>query len=121
TAITATGHRARLVHSVEALVAECVACPPAGILLDMHAMTRLGAMATAPLFELDVDWPILRCTLLPDGGVNFMSVDPLRFGALGEALDEIAAGNPAWRRTDRFRKSLRLNVACRLLIRRGEA
>lgn len=117
-AVTAAGHRVRVVHTIEALLEECVQEPPLGILLDMHAMTRLGAMATAPLFELDIDWPILRCTLSPDRGANFMSVDPMRFGVLNEALDEIAAGDASWRREGRARGALRLKVACRLLVRR---
>jgi hypothetical protein len=119
-AVAIAGRQTHMVHTIEALLAECVQRPPLGILLDMNAMTRLGAMATAPLFELDVDWPILRCTLLPDGGANFMSVDPMRFGPLDEALREIAGGDPTWRREGRLRGSLRIKVACRLAVRRDD-
>lgn len=116
--LSTTGHMARAFDCVEMLLAECVQRPPLAILLDMNAVTRLGAMATAPLFELDIDWPILRCTVLGDAGANYMCLDPLRFGALTEALSEIAACDPQWQRASRRRDAIRLDLACRVRLRR---
>ena len=44
-AVSAAQKPTRLVHSIEALLSACLEQPPLAILLDMNAMTRLGAMA----------------------------------------------------------------------------
>ena len=103
--------------TIEQVLAACVESPPAAMLIDMCAMTRLGVMVTAPLLELKMDWPIMRCAVLPDGTANIMCLEPPRFGSMQEALGEIAAGEACWRRPQRRRVHLRLDLNCRVRLR----
>ncbi|MBU0637615.1 MAG: PilZ domain-containing protein [Planctomycetes bacterium] len=98
------------------LLVRCMERPPLAVLIDTTSSARIGASVINPLFELQTGWPLLRCTLRPDGTVTVLCTAPDRRGTLTEALDAIAADDPGWR-PPWGRRYLRGQVNCRVRMR----
>jgi hypothetical protein len=105
-----------VVNDVLQLLSRCIEEPPRAVLLDAASSARIGAALVNPLLALQTTWPILRCSLRPDGVVYAMCATSDRRGTLNEALDAIIAGDPGW--SPRWkRQDLRINVSCRARLR----
>lgn len=100
------------------LLSACVERPPLGVLVDAPSAARIGAALVNPLFELRMAWPVMRCTVRPDGVATVMCTSPDQQGPLAEALDAIASGDPRWRSPWR-RRHVRVEILCRARIRQS--
>jgi hypothetical protein len=96
----------------------CIREPPLAVLVDAPSAMHIGAALVNPLFEMHMHWPVMRCTMRPDGGVNVMCTSPDRLGTLAEALPAIIAGDPDWLPPWR-RRYIRVDVQCRARVRRA--
>jgi hypothetical protein len=109
-----------MVDGILPLLSSCVQMSPQAVLVDALSAARMGAALVNPLFEMRMAWPIMRCTLRPDGTVAVICTSPARQGTLSEVIASIASGDcdwlPPW-----HRRSIRVDVLWRMRIRhRGE-
>lgn len=112
------GYQASYVDSVEKVLMTALEQPPLALLADVPTITRLGSDVINPLFHLGVAWPAFRVMLRPDGSADLMCHAPLRLGALDDALRDIAAGDPRWRHPRHSRRHLRMEIECRVRMRK---
>lgn len=111
----------RQVTSVMAAVRDCVSHPPMGVLLDLASTLHAGVAETAPLYDLGIDLPILRCTGTKADALVAMCQAPFKRLPLSEALTEIAAGDPSWRNPANPRRYVRVKRNIRVLFRSAGA
>ncbi|MBN1912470.1 MAG: PilZ domain-containing protein [Pirellulales bacterium] len=110
--------RIEMVSNLDALLTSCVNHPPMAVLLDMTLVTQIGTRVLAPVFELRMNWPVIRCSLLSDGQLNGLCMEPRAHGPLLPMLEDITAGKEVWRRELRparaRRRHLRIEAQCRV-------
>jgi len=117
-ALHALPYRVVFVDDVVQLLNHCIEGPPQAVLIDTVSSIRMGAVVVNALLELRTTWPILRCSIRPDGVVNALCATTDRHGTLTEALHGIAAGDPGW--LPRWkRRHVRVGVLCRARVRVG--
>ncbi|MBN2024756.1 MAG: PilZ domain-containing protein [Pirellulales bacterium] len=107
-----------ILTTIDEMLTCCVKEPPLALMLDMTMVTRAGSRALAPIFELRMGWPIMRCSLLPGGQLNGLCMDPQEHGPLLEMLRAIASDDEKWQirpGTARWRRRhLRVEMQCRV-------
>lgn len=99
-------------------VKQCVSDPPAAVLMDLASTLHAGVSETAPLYDLGIDLPILRCT---GGGSTpwvAMCQAPFKRMPLEQAIAEIAAGEVSWKHPVNLRRFVRVNQNARIWFRR---
>lgn len=106
------------VTSVLDAVKQCVSDPPAAVLMDLASTLHAGVSETAPLYDLGIDLPILRCT--GGGGAPWVAMcqAPFKREPLSKALAEICAGDISWKHPVNMRKFVRINQNARVWFRR---
>lgn len=106
------------VSTVLDAVKHVVSDPPAAVLMDLASTLHAGVSETAPLYDLGVDLPILRCT----GGAGApwigMCQAPFKRLPLKEAITEIDAEDPSWKHPVNLRRFVRVNQNARVLYRK---
>lgn len=110
-------YEVRFVDSPELLLAHCVAHPPLGLLVDMLTSARMGPELLVATLNLGVTWPVMRVTLIDEQEARVLCFDPPCAGELLESLDEIAAGDPAWKHGTHHRRFVRLMLNSRVRFR----
>ena len=109
------------VSTVLDAVKQCVSDPPAAVLMDLASTLHAGVSETAPLYELGIDLPILRCT----GGVAApwvaMCQAPFKRVALDMAIAEIGSGDSSWKHPVNMRRFVRVNQNARVWFRRTDS
>jgi hypothetical protein len=106
-----------IVDGLLPLLTACVRASPQAVLVDALSAARMGAALVNPLFEMRMAWPIMRCTLRPDGVVTVICAVPDRHGTLEEALAAIGSHDASWRPPWK-RRSIRVDVRWRMRVRR---
>lgn len=109
--------RLRVHHSVGEAVRSCVSDPGRAVLMDMATTLHAGVSETAPLYELGIDLPILRCTQSESGVWTAMCQAPFKRLPLQNALDEIAGRDPSWRHPKYIRRFVRVPLTSRVRYR----
>lgn len=112
------GYSCYRVASVLEAVKQCVSDPPAAVLMDLASTLHAGVSETAPLYDLGIDLPILRCTGGGDAPWVAMCQAPFKRVPLSQALSEICAGDVTWKHPVNMRKFVRINQNTRVLFRR---
>ena len=111
------GRAARIVHSVREVVRQCVCDPPLAVLIDLSSTLHSGVAETAPLYNLGIDLPILRCT---GGGPQnpwiAMCQAPFKRLPLSQAVEEIGAGEISWKHPVNLRRYVRVAHNARILF-----
>jgi hypothetical protein len=108
------------VVSVLDAVKQCVSDPPAAVLMDLASTLHAGVSETAPLYDLGIDLPILRCTGGGDAPWVAMCQAPFKRVPLSLALQEISAADPSWKHPVNMRKFVRINQNARVLFQRED-
>lgn len=100
-------------------VRHCVSDPPAAVLMDLASTLHAGVSETAPLYDLGIDLPILRCT--GGNGQPWISMcqAPFKRLPLEQAIAEIAAGDPSWKHPVNLRRFVRVNQNARVWFRKS--
>lgn len=112
-----SGQEWRAVPTVREAVRHCVSDPPAAILMDFASTLHSGVAETAPLHELEIDLPILRCTGGGDSPWTAMCQAPFRRLPLEQAVEEIARGEVSWKHPTHPRRFVRVGRNARILFR----
>ncbi|MBK8803792.1 MAG: PilZ domain-containing protein [Fibrobacteres bacterium] len=107
----------RQVTSVTAAVRDCVSHPALAVLLDLASTLHAGVAETAPLYELGIDLPILRCTGTKADAMVAMCQAPFKRVSLLDALGEIASGDPSWKNPANPRRYVRVKRNIRVQFR----
>jgi len=107
---------ARFVSTAYDAVRQCVSDPPLALLLDLATTLRAGVAETAPLYELGIDLPILRCSGGDQGALIAMCQAPFKREPLGLALEEIIQGDPTWKHPSNLRRFVRVSHGTRVLF-----
>ena len=100
------------------LVRLSLGAPPTAILIDIPTSIKLGTINLRLLENLYVIWPIIRCTINQSGFAIATSIHPPRRENLISALKSITAGDTSWNNKQYHRRHLRLNIPCRMKIRK---
>jgi hypothetical protein len=112
-----TGERPfRVVSSAYEAVRQCVSDPPLALLMDLATTLRAGVAETAPLYELGIDLPILRCSGTEQGALIAMCQAPFKREPLAVALEEIIQGDPTWKHPSNLRRFVRVSHGTRVLF-----
>ncbi len=106
------------VSSVLAAVKQCVSDPPLAVLMDLASTLHAGVSETAPLYDLGIDLPILRCTGGNGAPWVAMCQAPFKRVPLSQALLEIAAGEVSWKHPVNMRRFVRINQNARVWFRK---
>lgn len=106
------------VSSVLAAVKQCVSDPPLAVLMDLASTLHAGVSETAPLYDLGIDLPVLRCTGGNDSPWVAMCQAPFKRVALAQALVEISSGDGSWKHPVNMRKYVRVNQNARVWFRK---
>ena len=106
------------ISTVLEAVKQCVSDPPSAVLMDLASTLHAGVSETAPLYDLGIDLPILRCT--GGGEVPWVAMcqAPFKRVPLEQALTEIASGDATWKHPVNMRRFLRVNQNARVWFRR---
>lgn len=107
----------RIVPSVSDAVRGCVCDPGRAVIIDMVTTLHAGVSETAPLYELGIEIPILRCNQSELGAWTAMCQAPFKRVALPLALQEIAALDPSWRHPKFTRRFVRVPLLARVKFR----
>lgn len=83
----------------------------------MATTLHAGVSETAPLYELGIDLPILRCNQSETGVWTAMCQAPFKRLPLSGALKEIAQLDPSWRHPKYLRRFVRVPLLSRLRFR----
>lgn len=111
------GHLVNHVGTVLDAVRHCVSDPPLAVLMDLASTLHTGVAETAPLYDLGIDLPILRCTGGSPSPWIAMCQAPFKRVPLENALSEIASGDPTWKHPSNPRRFVRVNINARLMFR----
>jgi hypothetical protein len=106
----------RRVHSVFEAVRECVTDPPLAVLMDLSSTLHSGVAETAPLYDLGIDLPVLRCTGGGEGPWIAMCQAPFKRVPLVQALEEIFQRDPSWKHPTNMRRYVRVSCNVRVLF-----
>lgn len=106
--------------SLDQLLVECLKQPPLAILVDIPTQLALGSNNVAPIYDLKVKWPVIRCKIASDGEASVMCLAPVRSGTLLEAVEGILGGDEGWAAAGHKRYHLRINMQCRVRMRNQE-
>lgn len=109
------------VTSVLEAVKQCVSDPPAAVLMDLASTLHAGVSETAPLYDLGIDLPILRCTGGNGAPWVAMCQAPFKREPLSKALSEICSGDGSWKHPVNMRRFVRINQNARVMFRRRGA
>ena len=112
------GYACHRVASVLEAVKQCISDPPAAVLMDLASTLHSGVSETAPLYDLGIDLPILRCTGGNGAPWVAMCQAPFKRDPLSKALTEICAGDASWKHPVNMRKFVRINQNARIWFRR---
>lgn len=110
-------YQARFATSVAEAVRACVSDPPMAALLDLASTLHAGVAETAPLYDLGIDLPILRCTGATSEALVAMCQAPFKRLPLPQALMEIASGDSSWRNPANPRRYVRVRRNLRAVFR----
>jgi hypothetical protein len=106
----------RRVTSVFDAVRECVTDPPLAVLMDLSSTLHSGVAETAPLYDLGIDLPVLRCTGGGHGPWIAMCQAPFKRVPLAQALEEILGSDPSWKHPTNMRRYVRVSCNVRVLF-----
>ncbi|HXP90532.1 MAG TPA: PilZ domain-containing protein [Fibrobacteria bacterium] len=106
----------RAVATAFEAVKQCVSDPPLALLMDLATTLHAGVADTAPLYDLGIDLPILRCSGGEQGAFVAMCQAPFKREPLAIALDEIAHGDPTWKHPSNLRRYVRVSLGTRILF-----
>ena len=106
----------RCVTSVFDAVRACVTDPPLAVLMDLSSTLHSGVAETAPLYDLGIDLPILRCT--GGGQVPWIAMcqAPFKRMPLTQAMEEIFGSDPSWKHPVNMRRYVRVSCNARVLF-----
>ena len=96
--------------SVPQLLMQCIKQPPLAVMTDLPTLVKIDKSFVNRLFDLGVNWPVMRCMITPQGVCRVHCHSPQRNTDLEEVFDEIAAGSGGWRNARFKRTHLRLKV-----------
>ena len=108
------GRPVRRVASVFDAVRECVTDPPLAVLMDLSSTLHSGVAETAPLYDLGIDLPVLRCTGGGEGPWIAMCQAPFKRVPLAQALEEILQHDPSWKHPTNMRRYVRVSCSVRV-------
>lgn len=107
----------RIVPSVSEAVRGCVCDPGRSVIIDMVTTLHAGVSETAPLYDLGIDLPILRCNQSESGAWTAMCQAPFKRVPLPLALQEIASLDSSWRHPKFTRRFVRVPLLARVKFR----
>ena len=116
-AVEGCGLELRTVGTVQDAVRDCVADPGRAVMIDMTTTLHAGVSETAPLYELGIDLPILRCTQSENLVWTAMCQAPFKRLPLLAALKEIAQKDPSWHHPKFLRRYVRVPLVSRVRFR----
>ncbi len=116
-ALAEQSHEFEYVDDVPELLVLCSKRPPAAVVADLATVARLNKAQVAAMFDLGVIWPVMRCTISPEGLIRVHCNAPMRNATLHQALDEIFANTGAWQHPRHKRIHLRMELQQRVEIR----
>lgn len=111
----------RIVPSVSEAVRGCVCDPGRAVIIDMVTTLHAGVSETAPLYDLGIDLPVLRCNQSESGAWTAMCQAPFKRVQLPLALQEIADRDPSWRHPTFLRRYVRVPLLSRVRFRISES
>ena len=106
----------RRVTSVFEAVRECVTDPPLAVLMDLSSTLHSGVAETAPLYDLGIDLPVLRCTGGEQEPLIALCQAPFKRVPLTQALEEILRSDPSWKHPTNIRRFVRVSCSVRALF-----
>lgn len=112
----------RCVTTVLDAVRECISDPPLAVLMDLSSTLHSGVAETAPLYDLGIDLPVLRCSgggQASGGGLApwiAMCQAPFKRVPLAQAVEEILHADPSWKHPTNLRRFVRVNCNARVLF-----
>jgi hypothetical protein len=112
-----SGQRVVFVDDIGELLKHAIRQPPLALILEIATVVRCGAERMSKFLNLGVSWPVMRCSLQPDGEARIMCFEPAHGEPLLTALSAIAADDPSWRHPRFRRRHLRLNLPGRVRLR----
>ena len=110
------GRPVRNAFSVLEAVRMCVTDPPLAIFMDLSSTLHSGVAETAPLYDMGIDLPILRCTGGGESPWIAMCQAPFRRLPLSEAIEEIGRGDIIWKHPIHLRRFVRVSQNARVLF-----
>ena len=106
----------RSVTTVLEAVRQCVFDPPLAVLMDLSSTLHSGVAETAPLYDLGIDLPILRCTGGGESPWIAMCQAPFKRVPLAQAVEEIFRCDPSWKHPSNMRRFVRVSYNARVLF-----
>lgn len=113
-------HEIIFFNSINQLVKEIISTPPFALLIDIPSSIKVGMEHMAFFNNLPVVWPIVRCNMTTNGFAFATCDSPPRRDPLPSALNAIARGDDSWSSKSFTRKYLRLDMGCRMRIKKEE-
>lgn len=107
-------------NSINQLVKEIISNPPSALLIDIPSSIKVGMEHMAFFNNLPVIWPIVRCNITTNGFAFATCDSPPRRDPLPAALNAIARGDESWSSKSFTRKFLRLDLGCRIKIKKED-
>lgn len=109
-------YEVQFTEKLEDLIMKCIETPPLMVMLDIHTCMLIGERYVAPLNNLKVNWPILKCNINLDGEaiVTCQALDKQMF--LKDAINSIVSGDTSWNISESPRRHIRLAVEARIII-----
>lgn len=115
-----TIHEIIFFNSINLLVKEIISNPPSALLIDIPSSIRVGLEHMSFFNNLPVIWPIVRCNITTNGFAFATCDSPPRRDPLPAALNAIARGDESWSSKNFTRKYLRLDLGCRIKIKKED-
>jgi PilZ domain len=103
--------------SVEEVLRYGFMLPPLAIVIDIFSATRIGTEKVSGLFNLGVNWPVMRASITNEEDIRIVCLEPAKCRSLAEAVEEIRLGEESWSHPRFFRKSMRIDIRTRARIR----
>lgn len=109
-------HEVQFIEKLEELIIKCIETPPLVVMLDIHTCMLIGERSVAPLDNLRINLPILKCNINLDGEaiVTCQAIDKQMF--LKDAINSIVSGDPSWNVPESPRRHIRLSIEARIKI-----
>ena len=117
-AVSSAEYPVEVVPSPEEALRACVRNPPLAVIVDMVTGMRAGNANTSllALYNLELDWPVLRGTAKKNEPVMVLSTSPQISAPFCEGLLAIARNDPEWGRRESSRKFIRQEIQCRARV-----
>lgn len=113
-------HEVIYFNSINVLIKEIISTPPSALLIDIPSGIKVGLEHMTFFNNMPVIWPIVRCNITTNGFAFATCDSPARRDPLQSAMNAIARGDESWTNRSFNRKFLRLDMGCRIRIKKDD-